>query len=77
MKTVFTAAASALALLSLGGCATQSQIEQQTAQLTAVKVTLAHIQANQAHSLALQKSQVALLELANALLSEQMKAQSR
>lgn len=77
MKTVFTAAASALALLPLGGCATQSQIEQQTPQLASVNVSLAHIQANQAHSLALQKSQVALLELANALLSEQMKAQSR
>jgi murein lipoprotein len=74
MKTLITATASALALLSLGGCATQSQIDQQNAQLALANISLMRIQANQVQSIALHKSQVALLELSNTLLIQQLKA---
>jgi murein lipoprotein len=57
MKTRITLAASVLALLSLTGCASQSQIEEQNKQLAAINVTLAKIQANQAEAFALQKIQ--------------------
>lgn len=60
MKARTTLAASALALLSLTGCASQSQIEEQNKQLSAINVALTQIQANQAESLNLQKMQTKL-----------------
>lgn len=39
MKARITLASSVLALLSLTGCASQSQIEEQNKQLTAINVT--------------------------------------
>lgn len=60
MKARITFAASALALLSLTGCASQSQIEEQNKQLAAINVTLTQIQATQAESLNLQKMQTKL-----------------
>lgn len=53
-------ALSALALLSLTGCASQSQIEEQNRQLASINVALTQIQANQAESLSLQKMQTKL-----------------
>lgn len=60
MKARTTLAASALALLSLTGCASQSQIEEQNKQLSAINVALTQIQANLAESLSLQKMQTKL-----------------
>lgn len=53
-------AVSALALLSLTGCASHSQLDQQNKQLVAIEATLVQIQAAQAESLALQKTQTSL-----------------
>lgn len=58
MKTRITLAAAVLAVLSLSGCATQAQIEQQTAQLAAINVTLTQIQENQLKSQEYQKAQL-------------------
>lgn len=74
MKTYMAFAASALMLLSLGGCASQSQMEQQTAQLAAINVSLVQIQANQAESVSLQKHQIALQVLSNGLQADQKNA---
>lgn len=60
MKARITLAASALALLSLTGCASQSQIEEQNKQLAAINVTLTQLQVTQAESLTLQKMQTKL-----------------
>nr|WP_228857572.1 hypothetical protein [Pseudomonas syringae] len=53
-------ALSVLTLLSLTGCASQSQIEEQNRQLASINVALTQIQANQAESLSLQKMQTKL-----------------
>lgn len=60
LKTRITLAASALALLSLTGCASQAQIEAQNKQLVSINNTLIQIQAAQAESLALQKIQTSV-----------------
>lgn len=60
MKTNYALVVSAFALLSLGGCASQDQIDQQTEQLTAINASLAQIQANQVEAVTLQKQQMAL-----------------
>ena len=57
MKTRITLGAAALAILSLTGCASQAQIDEQNKQLEAINVTLTQMQAVQAESLALQKMQ--------------------
>lgn len=57
MKTRITLGAAVLAILSLTGCASQSQIDEQNKQLAAINVSLAQIQAVQAESLDLQKMQ--------------------
>ncbi len=57
MKTRITLGAAALAILSLTGCASQAQIDEQNKQLAAINVSLAQIQAVQAESLDLQKMQ--------------------
>lgn len=58
MKTRITLAAVVLAGLSLTGCATQTQIEQQNAQLAAINVTLTQIQENQLKSQEYEKAQL-------------------
>jgi murein lipoprotein len=55
-----TITASVLALLSLAGCASQSQLDEQNKQIAALTVAVTQIQANQLESIALQKSQIAL-----------------
>lgn len=55
MKIATSFAASAVFLLSLGGCASPSQIEQQNRQLAAINLSLLQIQANQAQAINLQK----------------------
>lgn len=57
MKARITLGAVALAVLSLTGCASQAQIEDQNKQLAAINASLTQIQAVQAESLALQKMQ--------------------
>ncbi|MCS3472637.1 murein lipoprotein [Pseudomonas sp. JUb42] len=57
MKTRITLCAAALVILSLTGCASQAQIDEQNKQLAAINVSLTQIQAVQAESLELQKMQ--------------------
>jgi len=57
MKTRITLGAAALAILSLTGCASQAQIDEQNKQLAAINASLTQIQAVQAESLELQKMQ--------------------
>lgn len=60
MKTRITLGAAVLAILSLTGCASQAQIDEQNKQLAAINVSLTQIQAVQAESLELQKMQAKL-----------------
>ena len=57
MKTRITLGAAALVILSLTGCASQAQIDEQNKQLAAINVSLTQIQAVQAELLELQKMQ--------------------
>lgn len=57
MKARITLGAAALAVLSLTGCASQAQIDEQNKQLAAINASLTQIQAVQAESLDLQKMQ--------------------
>lgn len=61
LKARMTLAASALALLSLTGCASQAQIDEQNKQLAAINVSLTQIRVAQAESLAQQKVQTSVL----------------
>ncbi|TES71934.1 MULTISPECIES: hypothetical protein [Pseudomonas syringae group] len=61
MKTRITLGVAALTILSLTGCASQSQIDEQNKQLAAINVTLTQIQATQAQQFALQKVQTNIL----------------
>lgn len=61
LKARMTLAATALALLSLTGCASQAQIDEQNKQLAAINVSLTQIRAAQAESLAQQKVQTSML----------------
>ena len=70
-------ALSALFLLSLAGCATQAQVEQQTRQLEVISATLNQIQANQLASLEQQKAQTALQAQNNNLQAIERQAGSR
>jgi murein lipoprotein len=63
-RTVLTL--SALFMLSLTGCATQSQADQQTKQLIEMNTTLKQLQTAQQVSIALQSKQVALQAQSNA-----------
>ncbi len=61
-------AVSLLAPLSLVGCSSQLQMEQQNVQnvqLAAIHMALLKIQANQAQSIDLQKQQISLQETSN------------
>lgn len=61
MKIRMTFVASALALMSLTGCATHSQIEEQNKQLTEINLSLKVIQAQQASALGMQQVQTKML----------------
>jgi len=60
MNTRISFAVSAMIMLGLTGCATQSQVAEQSSQLQAIHLTLMQIQANQQQALELQKTQAAL-----------------
>lgn len=60
MKTRLTLAVAAMAALSLTGCATQAQLDEQNKQLAAINVSLTQIQAAQAEALAHQKVQTSV-----------------
>lgn len=74
MKKV-TIAASILALLSLAGCASQAQIDEQNKQLAAINVALIKIQENQLKSLEFQTDQGALQIQSNNLQKQQYQQQ--
>lgn len=59
-------ALSAVFMLFLSGCATQSQPDQQTRQLIEMNATLKQLQTAQQVSIALQQKQVALQAQSNA-----------
>lgn len=48
-------AVSVVAMMSIAGCASQSQIEEQNRQLAAINITLKQIQTNQMELISLQK----------------------
>jgi len=74
LKSRLTLTAAVLAAISLTGCATQAQIEEQNKQLVAINVSLAQIQANQAAALAQQKVQTSvLIETHNLQVGQQKK----
>lgn len=77
MKTRIAFTLSALLMMSLTGCATQAQIEQQNRQLETISVSLKQIQANQQTGLELQRTQAALQAQGNALQTMQRQAGSR
>ncbi|PBP65863.1 hypothetical protein CCL21_21515 [Pseudomonas syringae] len=56
---------SAVFMLSLTGCATQSQVDEQTHLLEVINASLKQIQANQQQSIALQHQQAALQAQSN------------
>ncbi|WP_032672512.1 MULTISPECIES: hypothetical protein [Pseudomonas syringae group] len=56
---------SAVFMLSLTGCATQSQVDRQTNQLEVISASLKQIQANQQQSIDLQKLQADLQQQSN------------
>lgn len=68
---------SAVFMLSLSGCATQSQADQQTRQLIEINNTLKQMQASQQVSMALQQTQVSLQQQSNNEQMLQRKAGSR
>ena len=77
MKTRIAFTLSTLLMMSLTGCATQAQIEQQNRQLETISVSLKQIQANQQTGLELQRTQAALQAQGNALQTMQRQAGSR
>lgn len=77
MSTHISFAVSVLIVLSLTGCASQSQIAQQTNQLQAIEVTLAQIQVNQRQAIELQNTQIALQMQSNSAQAMQMQRQAR
>ncbi|GKS07404.1 hypothetical protein PSTH1771_20330 [Pseudomonas syringae pv. theae] len=56
---------SAVFMLSLTGCATQSQVDEQTHLLEVISASLKQIQANQQQSIELQHQQAALQAQSN------------
>ncbi|KAA8699255.1 hypothetical protein [Pseudomonas cannabina] len=68
---------SAVFMLSLTGCATQSQLDQQTNQLEVISASLKQIQANQQQSIELQKLQADLQQQSNNEQALQRQAGSR
>lgn len=70
-------ALSAVFMLSLSGCATQSQVDQQTKQMIQMNATLKQLQTAQQVSIALQQTQVSLQQQSNNEQMLQRKAGSR
>ncbi|RMP93748.1 hypothetical protein ALQ10_200116 [Pseudomonas savastanoi pv. glycinea] len=68
---------SAVFMLSLTGCATQSQVDRQTNQLEVISTSLKQIQANQQQSIELQKLQADLQQQSNNEQAFQRQAGSR
>lgn len=60
MNTRISFAVSAMIMLGLTGCDTQSQLQEQTTQLQVIQMTLAQIQVSQQQAISLQKTQAAL-----------------
>ncbi|WP_223283084.1 hypothetical protein, partial [Pseudomonas amygdali] len=67
----------AVFMLSLTGCATQSQVDRQTNQLEVISASLKQIQANQQQSIELQKLQADLQQQSNNEQALQRQAGSR
>ncbi|GKQ32344.1 hypothetical protein PSTH1771_24325 [Pseudomonas syringae pv. theae] len=68
---------SAVFMLSLTGCATQSQVDEQTHLLEVISATLKQMQANQQVAIALQQSQLALQSQSNNAQAIERQAGSR
>ncbi|QGT84889.1 hypothetical protein [Pseudomonas coronafaciens] len=68
---------SAVFMLSLTGCATQSQVDEQTHMLEVISATLKQMQANQQVAIALQQSQTALQAQSNEAQAIERQAGSR
>ncbi|RMU65023.1 hypothetical protein ALP25_200102 [Pseudomonas syringae pv. syringae] len=68
---------SAVFMLSLTGCATQSQVDRQSNQLEVISASLKQIQANQQQSIELQKLQADLQQQSNNEQALQRQARSR
>ncbi|KAA8699539.1 hypothetical protein [Pseudomonas cannabina] len=68
---------SAVFMLSLTGCATQSQVDEQTHLLEVINASLKQIQANQQQSIDLQKLQADLQQQSNNEQALQRQAGSR
>ncbi|MGN9404532.1 hypothetical protein B1F69_18325 [Pseudomonas syringae] len=68
---------SAVFMLSLTGCATQSQVDEQTHMLEVISATLKQMQANQQVAIALQQSQTALQAKSNEAQAIERQAGSR
>lgn len=68
---------SAMFMLSLTGCATQSQLDRQANQLEVISASLKQIQANQQVSIALQHQQAALQAQSNEAQAIERQAGSR
>ncbi|KPB17959.1 hypothetical protein [Pseudomonas amygdali] len=68
---------SAVFMLSLSGCATQSQLDRQSNQLEVINASLKQIQANQQQSIDLQKLQADLQQQSNNEQALQRQAGSR
>lgn len=68
---------SAVFMLSLTGCATQSQVDRQSNQLEVISASLKQIQANQQQSIELQKLQADLQQQSNNEQALQCQARSR
>lgn len=68
---------SAVFMLPLTGCATQSQLDRQANQLEVISASLKQIQANQQVSIALQHQQAALQAQSNEAQAIELRAGSR
>ncbi|EFW77276.1 MULTISPECIES: hypothetical protein [Pseudomonas syringae group genomosp. 2] len=68
---------SAVFMLSLTGCATQSQVDRQTNQLEVISASLKQIQVNQQQSIELQKLLAELQQQSNNEQALQRKAGGR
>ncbi|MFA0940683.1 hypothetical protein ACDH53_25225 [Pseudomonas tremae] len=68
---------SAVFMLSLTGCATQSQLDRQANQLEVISASLKQIQANQQVSIALQHQQAELQAQSNEAQAIERQAGSR
>lgn len=68
---------SAVFMLSLTGCATQSRVDEQTHMLEVISASLKQIQANQQQSIELQKLQADLQQQSNNEQAFQRQAGSR